>query len=154
MPLNNPWFSLPAFAVCAAGLVITIVALTIIQPKQKIKIGSAKHVPADLMNYVLPYVVSFMGITYAEPDKMAGFIVFIGWIFLITYQSGQIIMNPVLVVFGWRLYEIEYTYTGGGGRVHTGICLSEVVPEVQEEHRHASIQDILIIKKVKNAPGA
>lgn len=154
VPLENPWFSLIALGICGIGLVVTLTTLQIIRPRQQIVIQTSKHVPADLMNYVLPYVVSFMGITYSESDKLAGFVVFLSWIFLITYRSGQVIMNPVLVVFGWRLYEIEFLYTGGGGRSHTGICLSQITPEASEVHRQAAIQDILIIKKVSNAPSA
>ncbi len=154
VPLKNPWFSAVALGVCGAGLIATFVTLHIIRPRQQITIQTSKHVPADLMNYVLPYVVSFMGITYGEPDKLAGFAVFLAWIFLITYKSGQVIMNPVLSVFGWRLYEIEFLYHGGGGHTHTGLCLSQITPEACETHRHAAIQDILIIKKVSDAPSA
>jgi hypothetical protein len=154
VPLKNPWFSAIALAVCALGLIITFVALHIVRPKQRIEIVSSKYVAADLMNYVLPYVVSFMGLNYSEPDKVVGFVVFLMWIFLITYKSGQIIMNPVLSVFGWRLYEVEYRYVGGHDRNHGGLCLSQVPPEAGEAHRHAAIQDVLIIKKVSDAPSA
>jgi len=151
VPLKNPWLSITALAICILGLIATLVSMNVVHPKQKIEIVSSKYVAADLMNYVLPYVVSFMGLTYDEPDKMFGFIVFLAWIFLITYKSGQIIMNPVLSVFGWRLYELEFRYVGGQTKVHTGLCLSQVPPEAGETHRHTAIQDVLIIKKVPDA---
>jgi hypothetical protein len=53
------------------------------------------------MNYVLPYVVSFMSIDYQVTGKFVGFLIFLGWMFLITYKSGQIMLNPLLTVFGW-----------------------------------------------------
>lgn len=151
VPLKNPELSIAALAICALGLATTFVALGIIRPRQKIKIETSKYVAADLMNYVLPYVVSFMGISYGEPDKVVGFIVFLAWIFLITYRSGQVVMNPVLSVFGWRLYELEYRYVGGEDRIHTGLCLAQDPPEVGETHKHAAIQDVLVIKKVPDA---
>lgn len=151
LPLKNPLFSAVALAVCVVGLVVTLLAITITRPKQKIEITSSKYVAADLMNYVLPYVVSFMGLSYGETDKIVGFAVFLAWIFLITYKSGQIMMNPVLSVFGWRLYEVEFRYPGGKGEIHSGLCLSQVSPEPGETHRHANIQEVMIIKRVADA---
>lgn len=154
IPLKNPLLSFSAIAICSLGIITSIFALAITKPSKRISIVSSKHVASDLMNYVLPYVVSFMGISYAEPDKMVGFIVFLAWIFLITYKSGQVMMNPVLSVFGWRLYEIEYSYIGGQTRVHTGFCLAQDAPEPGETLKHNAIQDVLIIKRVPDAPSA
>ncbi|UAL11685.1 hypothetical protein [Caulobacter segnis] len=152
IPLKNPLLSFSAIAICLLGIITSLISLAIIKPSKRISIISSKHIASDLMNYVLPYVVSFMGLNYAEPDKMVGFIVFLAWIFLITYKSGQIMMNPVLSVFGWRLYEIEYSYMGGHDRVHTGFCLAQDAPEPGETLKHNAIQDVLIIKRVPDAP--
>jgi len=65
----------------------------------------AKAIPNEIINYTFPYVVSFMGITYDDPQKLLGFGIFLLWMFSLTYKSGQILMNPLLLVLGWRLYE-------------------------------------------------
>ncbi|OWS72875.1 hypothetical protein CBW22_25485 [Pantoea sp. VS1] len=46
-----------------------------------------------------------MGISYDDPQKLIGFIVFLLWMFAITYKSGQILMNPLLIIMKWKLYE-------------------------------------------------
>jgi len=53
-----------------------------------------------------------MGVSYAEPEKLLGFLVFLIWMFAVTYKSGQIIMNPLLLIFGWRLHEASITING------------------------------------------
>lgn len=53
-----------------------------------------------------------MGIAYSEPQKLLGFTVFLLWMFAITYKSGQILMNPLLLIFGWRLYEATIVISG------------------------------------------
>ena len=58
------------------------------------------------MNYTLPYIVSFMSFGYDQEGKFIGIVIFLTWIFWITYKSGQIILNPILVAFGWKLYEV------------------------------------------------
>jgi len=48
-----------------------------------------------------------MGLSYNTPEKLLGFAVFLFCMFAITYKSGQIIMNPLLLMFGWKLYEAK-----------------------------------------------
>ena len=38
------------------------------------------------MNYTLPYVVSFMSIEYHDTGKFVGLIIFLAWMFWITYR--------------------------------------------------------------------
>ncbi|MCB1944715.1 MAG: hypothetical protein KDF55_03280 [Thauera sp.] len=71
-----------------------------------------KATPNEIINYTFPYVVSFMGITYGDPQKLIGFGVFLLWMFAITLKSGQILMNPLLLIFGWKLYEATILING------------------------------------------
>ena len=56
--------------------------------------------------------MSFIGVDYGSAGKVAGLAVFLLWLFLITYRAGQIIMNPILLVLGWNLYEAEAKING------------------------------------------
>ena len=145
LPLDYPVKAIGATVVCTLALALAIVALALASPKRKIVIKEAKHVPADLMNYVLPYVVAFMGLDYKDSGKLLGFLVFFLWIFVITYRSGLVILNPVLTVFGWRLYEVIYMFEGGT-ESYTGIILSRVTLHEGSTHSQAAIQDVLIVK--------
>lgn len=98
------------------------------------------------MNYVLPYVVSFMGIDYKDPAKLLGFVVFFSWIFVITFRSGQAILNPVLAVFGWRLFEVTYQFEGGSETTYAGIMLSRITPEIGRVYQKAQLQDVMVVK--------
>jgi len=104
-PFNNPGPAIVFFVVTLISTIIANISFKKISYPYKIKVITAKAIPNDIINYVFPYVVSFMGISYGEPEKLLGFAVFLVWMFLITYKSGQIIMNPLLLMFGWRLYE-------------------------------------------------
>jgi hypothetical protein len=83
-----------------------------------------------------------MGITYGEPQKLLGFGVFLIWMFAITYKSGQILMNPLLLILGWRLYEATLVINGiekdvrilKQGALHPGAASAQ------------TIQDFYIIK--------
>jgi hypothetical protein len=145
MPFRNPTFALGIFFICLVCFGITLFTLAVVTPKREIVVRQAKYVPADLMNYVLPYVVSFMSIDYQELGKFIGLVIFLAWMFWITFKSGQIILNPLLIVFGWRLYDISYNYPGDNTE-YSNLALSDVLISPQERYRQTAIQDVMVIK--------
>jgi hypothetical protein len=124
------------------------VALSASRPKAPINVTEARYIPAELMSYTLPYVVSFMSIGYQETGKFVGLTIFLAWMFWITYKSGQIILNPVLTVFGWRLYEIKYVFPSDK-RVKNGRALAKGNIEPGQRYLHISVQDIVILRASK-----
>lgn len=144
-PLKNPAWSLSAVAICAAGMLATFVALRYLRTPHLVKVTESKHIPADLINYVIPYVVSFISLEYDQPTKLIGFGVFLAWIFWITHKSGQIALNPVLAVFGWKLFEVKYIYNGSAN-IFVGRMLSKVDIEPDRSYRQGSLQDVMVAR--------
>lgn len=89
------------------ALLITHWGLGRVKLRFDAEVIEAKTIPNDLINYVFPYVVSFMGLSFDDSGKMWGFVVFLVVLFAITYRSGQIVMNPLLIIFGWKIYEVK-----------------------------------------------
>jgi hypothetical protein len=148
LPLMHPWLSLSMAAASVLCLGITILTLTVISTPRRIKVAEVKHVPADLINYVIPYIVSFMGLDYGSPTKLLGFAVFFFWIFWISYRSGQIAMNPVLIVFGWRLFELKYSYLqSSDALVGRTLCRTQVHPN--GIYHQGSLQDVMVLRKLE-----
>lgn len=144
LPFANPIFSITMLAITMACFIVTVLALRLIEPKQDVMVIEAKYIPTDLMNYTLPYIVSFMSIEYQETGKFVGFIVFLGWMFWITFRSGQILLNPVLIALGWRLYEMTYSYAGSGDSFITrALVKGDLTPGAFKQW---PVQDIQIIK--------
>ncbi|WP_312835135.1 hypothetical protein [Comamonas sp.] len=103
---KNPWLSLPFFAVCTISCILLIkYFLKKNYATDEVYVQSSKPIPNDLINYVFPYIVSFMGMDFSDTKKFFGFIIFFLWLFLITYKSGQILMNPIILLSEWKLYE-------------------------------------------------
>jgi len=143
--LKTPWFAIGIFVGCLLCFLITLATLTAVRSNRTMEIVSSKHVPADLMNYVLPYVVSFMSVDYQEVGKFVGFVIFLVWMFWLGYSSGLTILNPMLVAFGWQFYEIEYRFPSGG-KTYACVALSRTPLEPNETHRFAAIQQVFLIK--------
>lgn len=105
--LTNPWEAVSMLVICAVSLAVFMVMMTRLSAHSSLDVVDSKSVPNDLINYVFPYVVSFMGLDLGVDGKFYGFMLFIILMFVITYRSGQILMNPFLLVAGWQLYELN-----------------------------------------------
>lgn len=102
---GNPWISSLVFLITGFCLFITFFIFKKVSYEHSIEINEAKTIPTELINYSFPYIVSFMGVDYDDRGKLLGLIIFLVWLFLLTHKSQQIIMNPILLIFGWNLYE-------------------------------------------------
>lgn len=110
--LTNPGRALGSLGICAVSLIIFMLLMKNLSGYSSLEVVDSKSVPNDLINYVFPYVVSFMGLDLGIDGKFFGFLLFIVLMFVITYRSGQILMNPFLLVAGWQLYEMNIMTEG------------------------------------------
>lgn len=110
--LANPCRAIGLLGICAASLIIFMILMRNLSGYSSLEVVDSKSVPNDLINYVFPYVVSFMGLDLGVDGKLFGFLLFILLMFVITYRSGQILMNPFLLVAGWQLYELNIVTEG------------------------------------------
>ncbi|OTA16911.1 hypothetical protein Xvie_01590 [Xenorhabdus vietnamensis] len=147
LPLYKPYLSLGFLIICLICFVFSWLTLKLTGSEgQIIKVISAKYTPADLMNYVLPYIVSFMSIDYLQDTKFFGFIIFLIWLFWLSYKSGQVILNPMLIVFNWRMYEITYRFPAGKDEF-TGIVLANKDIQPNIEYESQNVQSVIVINQ-------
>ncbi len=109
---NHPYLSLFGVSLTLICLLLTIFVLRSLRYKYPVTITASKPIPSELISYSFPYIVSFMGVDYGSVGKIAGLVVFLIWLFLITYRAGYIIMNPMLLILGWNLYEADAQING------------------------------------------
>lgn len=142
IPFKNPTLALTFLALTFFSMLLANWVFKKISFQFGIEVVTTKAIPNDIINYVFPYVVSFMGISYNEPEKLLGFSVFLLWMFAITYKSGQIIMNPLLLMFGWRLYEATILINGNTREVRV-LKKGLLTPGAQQAQ---TIQDFYITR--------
>ena len=124
VPFASPIATISFALICTICMIFTLFVLSTAKPNKQISISNFEYIPTDLMNYTLPYVVSFMNVDFSNLGNFIGFIVFLSWMFWITQKSGQILLNPVLIALGWRHYSIEYVFSGSE-KLQTATCLSK-----------------------------
>lgn len=149
LPFQNPTWSISFMAISGVAIWLSRRTLKIVSYPHTVTVKSKRAIPNEVINYTFPYVVSFMGMSYDDPQKLLGFFAFLLWMFTITYKSGQILMNPLLLLFGWRLYE---------GTIGVGSQTLETVILHQGNLEHSrynaqKIQEIYILEKGVNGNG-
>lgn len=143
-PFTNPYLSILFVIITCVSVFVSNLSLRKISFPFDATVESSKTIPNDIINYVFPYVVSFMGITYDAPEKLLGFAVFLLWMFAITFKSGQIIMNPLLLMFGWKLYEANISINGQSRTVRI-LKKGNLIPG---DYKVQTIQDFYIARDI------
>jgi hypothetical protein len=142
--LAHPVLATAFIAVCAVSLGLFLCLLRYLHGSTEMTIEQSKAIPNDLINYAFPYIVSFMGVELGATGKVLGFGLFMSWLFLISYRSGQILMNPLLLAAGWQLYEIQADIEGSK-RTLRALSRENVIP--QQVLRSCLIQGIYVLSK-------
>jgi len=143
--LANPELAYTSIIICLLSLIFFLWVLQHFKGATQMKIEECKSVPNDLINYVFPYIVSFMGVELGNTGKILGFGLFMAWLFLISYRSGQILMNPLLLALGWQLYEIQADIEGNK-RSLTALSQETVVPG--QNLRSCLVQGIYVLSRI------
>lgn len=105
---NNPSVSLSITIACAVSILVLKLAVTSATGGENIKVLRSIKNPSDLMNYTVPYMVAFIGVELDNLPKVLGFLVFMFFMFILSYKSKQLFMNPVLAILGYSLYDVDY----------------------------------------------
>lgn len=137
IPFANPSLSLTFLVATSLATLLAKGSLQKIRFPFEVKVMRQKATPNEIINYTFPYVVSFMGISYGDPQKLLGFGVFLLWMFTITLKSGQILMNPLLLIFNWKLYEATIVINNvekevrvlKHGTLHLGTYMAQTVQD-------------------------
>lgn len=71
--LSNPERALSLLGICAVSLIIFMFLMKNISGYSSLEVIDSKSIPNDLINYVFPYVVSFMGLDLGSDGRFFGF---------------------------------------------------------------------------------
>ncbi len=111
---NNPivsMFLILIIVICFFGFLI-VNKITFQKNSTKIRIVNCKNKSIDLINYTVPYIVSFFGYDLSEFGNILSLLIFLIIMFNLTVKSKTIFMNPILILMGYSLYDVVYQKNG------------------------------------------
>tara|TARA_B100000678_G_scaffold281847_1_gene280129 strand:+ start:119 stop:718 length:600 start_codon:yes stop_codon:yes gene_type:complete len=77
-----------------------------------VTVQAVKNRSIDLINYTIPYIVSFFGFDLSKVEDIISLAIFLLLLLLLTIKSKSVFMNPILLLAGYNLYDLEYEFDG------------------------------------------
>jgi hypothetical protein len=113
--LKNNTFSHPytvwsIISVAALSCVIVWLAVSKIKVSTPpITVMSVSNRSGELVNYAIPYMISFFAIDLGNIKMLLSFGFFMLMMYWLTIKSHNIFINPILALLGYNLYSVKYT---------------------------------------------
>ncbi len=104
-------YILIGITVASIGLLFITVS-SIKKGNMPVVIKSIKSRSVDLINYTIPYIVSFFGFDLSKIEDVISLSIFLLLMLIMTIKSKSVFMNPMLLLAGYNLYDIEYDFDG------------------------------------------
>lgn len=98
----------------------------------------------DLIDYAIPYLISFFGVDFGKWQDTVALVMFIVLLFILSYKTQSIFINPALALFGYGLYEVDFTE---GTKQKTGVFLAKGDLCPKSEYKMERISRFLYIAR-------
>jgi hypothetical protein len=106
----------------AVGIIIGISVLSVVllfatvklmkRGNMLVAITEIKNRSVDLINYTIPYIVSFCGFDLSKMEDILSLTIFLTLLLLLTIKSKSVFLNPILLIAGYNLCDLEYEFDG------------------------------------------
>jgi len=73
-----------------------------------IEIKHAKSRSSEVVNYTIPYMISFVAFELSKWQDLASLLIFLSILCLLSIRSQSIFINPILAALGYGLYDCRY----------------------------------------------
>lgn len=110
---KHPYIDYSIISLIVLSIILLFYSINSIEKGEIVgKITSIKNRSTDIINYTIPYMLSFFGVDLSKPEDLIGISIFILILLLLTITSNSIFINPVLAMAHYGLYDIEYEFDG------------------------------------------
>jgi hypothetical protein len=106
--LEHPHVSFLILGFALLSVLFLWIVIRTIKKGFYITIEEAENRSNELLNYALPYVVSFLEIDLGKPQDAISFCFFMLLLCFLSIKTKIIFLNPVLALFGHRLYDVKF----------------------------------------------
>ena len=133
---STPIFILLGLTLISLGLLFYSVK-SIQKGNMPVKVKTIKSRSIDLINYTIPYIVYFFGFDLSKTEDVVSLIIFLLLMLMMTIKSKSVFMNPILLIAGYNLYDLDYEFDG---KTNSTIIISN--------HDNMRIGDIYYIRSL------
>ena len=120
---DHPTFVYVSLSVGFLSVALLFKTMSFLAGQFLVKVNRISLRSSDLVNYSIPYLISFFSVDFGELQDVLALLLFMTLLFLLTLKTQSIFINPVLAFRGWGLYEVEFEESG---KTKTGVFLSKI----------------------------
>lgn len=119
---NHPSSLITIWAITGLTLLLLYIVIKNIRGGHRVKIKDIEERSNELVNYTIPYMISFYGFDLGKYADILSFIAFMGLMGILTINTQSIFMNPILAIWKYGLYNVQFEENG---RLKHGIILTK-----------------------------
>jgi len=77
-----------------------------------IKVNNCRQLRGDMLNYALPFMIGLFAFDYNTWQSITSLMVFLIFMFVFVRNDRVVLLNPMFLLLGIRLYDISYCEVG------------------------------------------
>lgn len=141
------WFESPITIICILSIGLFSVAVLHIIVKestygQDITVLRVTNKSNALINYSIPYMISFFGFNFDNWGEIASFIIFMSLLCFLSIKTQSIFINPILAAKNYGLYDVQFD---DNGQQKEAIFLSNMKLKIGERYLVDRLSDFTFI---------
>jgi hypothetical protein len=109
---NNPFIIYSVLTIAVMSIVFLFLIMRYFKYGQEIEVKNISSISGELVNYTIPYMISFFGFDMSKTVDLISFVIFMTLLCILTIKTQSIFMNPILAVIGYGHYRLEYEENG------------------------------------------
>jgi hypothetical protein len=111
--LKHPRIVWPMIAVSVISCIVVWAAVKYLKTSTPpVKIIKLSNRSGELVNYSIPYLVSFFVMNLDDTKTLLSFGFFMIIMYWMTLKTHNIFVNPILACLGYNLYDVQYERNG------------------------------------------
>jgi len=106
----HPSIIYPILGVAIISVILIWTAVKLIKVSTPpVKVVSVSNKSGELINYSIPYMISFFVMDLSKTKLLISFGFFMFIMYVLTFKTHNIFINPILAVIGYNIYDVKYT---------------------------------------------
>jgi hypothetical protein len=95
-------------ALAVLSIAVLLMAMHAVVEGAEVCVQSVNNQSGELVNYTIPYMISFFAFDLGNWNDIFAFLFFLALMYVLTLRTQNVLINPVLALFGWSLYEVTF----------------------------------------------
>lgn len=105
---QHPQIAVFIAVVTVVSCAFVLVAARTIKTGVQVRILRVSSKSGEMFTYTVPYMISFYNFTLGDWKTLLSLAIFMAIMFSLSYKTQNMLMNPVLALAGYGLYECQF----------------------------------------------